>query len=226
MANASVATVVGRTIIWRRMTGNGSEPKNLKWGTSAVTASAATDVALFTPATEVGIAGTSTIVNTSASWALGDTYQVVGTITNLVTTKTITEMILSDTTTLSGTTTIATSSQSAGATTLTLAAGANLPTAGNFYIQTENEVQLVTGGQNSNTFTVTRGALGSASVAHAIGVSVTCGGDGGASAVTLGGQTATVGAAQGGNNFCHADFAGIALNVNDSILFTVKDQLT
>jgi hypothetical protein len=225
MANASVATVVGRTIIWRRMTGNGSEPKNLKWGTSSVTGSAATDVALFTPATEVGIAGTSTIVNTSASWALGDTYQVVGTITNLVTSKTITEMILSDTTVLSGTTTIATSSQSAGSTTLTLAAGANLPTAGQFYIQTENEVQLVTGGQNSNTFTVARGALGSTSAAHAIGVSVTCGGDGGASAVTLGSQTATVGSAQGGNNFCHADFAGIALNVNDSILFTVKDWL-
>jgi hypothetical protein len=226
MANASVATVVGRTIIWRRMTGNGSEPKNIKWGTSSVTASAAPDVALFTPATETGVAGTSTLVNTSAAWALGDTYQVTGTLTCLVTTKTITEMILSDTTTLSGTTTIATSSQAAGATTLTLTAGANLPTAGNFYIQVENEVQLVTAGQNSNTFTVTRGALGSTSLAHAIGVAVTCGGDGGASAVGLGGQTATVGATQGGNNFCHADFAGIALNVNDSILFTVKDQLT
>jgi hypothetical protein len=226
MANASVATVTGRTIIWRRMTGNGSEPKNIKWGTSSVTASAAPDVALFTPATETGVAGTSTLVNTSAAWALGDTYQVTGTLTCLVTTKTITEMILSDTTTLSGTTTIATSSQAAGATTLTLTAGANLPTAGNFYIQVENEVQLVTAGQNSNTFTVTRAALGSTSVAHAIGVAVTCGGDGGASAVGLGGQTATVGATQGGNNFCHADFAGIALNVNDSILFTVKDQLT
>jgi hypothetical protein len=208
------------------MTGNGSEPKNIKWGTSSVTASAAPDVALFTPATETGVAGTSTLVNTSASWVLGDTYQVTGTLTCLVTTKTITEMILSDTTTLSGTTTIATSSQAAGATTLTLTAGANLPTAGNFYIQTENEVQLVTGGQNSNTFTVTRGALGSTSAAHAIGIAVTCGGDGGASAVGLGGQTATVGATQGGSNFCHADFAGIALNVNDSILFTVKDQLT
>jgi hypothetical protein len=227
MSNASVATVVGRTIIWRRMTGNGSEPKNIKWGTSAVTASAATDVALFTPATETGVAGTSTIINNgSPAWVLGDTYQVTGTLTCLVTSKTITEMILSDTTTLSGTTTIATSSQSAGATTITLTAGANLPTAGNFYIQTENEVQLVTAGQNSNTFTVTRGALSSTSAAHAIGVAVTCGGDGGASAVGLGGQTATVGAAQGGNTFCHADFAGIALNVNDSILFTVKDQLT
>jgi hypothetical protein len=157
---------------------------------------------------------------------LGDTYQVTGTLTCLVGAKTITEAILSDTTTLSGTTTIATSSQAAGATTLTLAAGANLPTSGNFYIQLENEVQLVTAGQNTNTFTVTRGALGSASAAHAIGVAVTLGGDGGASAVGLGGQTATVGAAQGGNNFAHADFAGIALSVNDSILFTWKDQLT
>src|SRR5215472_283231 len=170
MANASVATVTGRTIIWRRMTGAGTEPKNIKWGTAIpstggattpVTASAAGDVALFAPATEVGVAGTSTIVNTSAAWVLGDTYQVTGTLTCLVGAKTITEMILSDTTTLSGTTTIATSSQSSGATTVTLTAGANLPTAGNFYIQVENEVELVTGGQNTNTLTVTRGALGS-----------------------------------------------------------------
>ena len=32
--------------------------------------------------------------------------------------------------------------------------------------------------------------------------------------------------AKGGNLFAHADFAGIALNVNDSITFTWKDQLT
>ena len=235
MANASVATVAGRTLLWSRMRGSGTEPKNIKWGTAIpstggattpVTASAASDVALFGPATETGVAGTSTIINTSAAWTLGDTYQVTGTLTCLVGAKTITEMVLSDTTTLAGTTTIATSSQAAAATTITLTAGANLPSPGSFYIQVENEVELVTSGAGTNTLTVTRGVLGSTSAAHAIGVPVTYGGDGGASAVGLGGQTSANAASEGGNNFCHADFAGIALNVNDSILFTVKDQLT
>jgi hypothetical protein len=45
---------------------------------------------------------------------------------------------------------------------------------------------------------------------------------------SLGGQTATYAntTAKGGSLFAHADFAGIALNNNDSILFTWKDQLT
>jgi hypothetical protein len=34
-----------------------------------------------------------------------------------------------------------------------------------------------------------------------------------------------VGAAQGGNIFAHADFAGVALSVNDTITFTFKDTL-
>lgn len=233
MANASTATFAGRSILWGRMKGLQTEPNNIKWGTgipstagatTPVTGSTNSDVALFGPATETGVVGTSSLVSTSQ---LADTYQVTGTLTCLVAAKTITEMALSDTTTLSGTTTIATSSQAAAATTITLAAGANLPGSGNFYIQVENEVQLVTGGQGTNTLTVTRGALGSASAAHAVGVNATLGGDGGAHAnATLGGQTATVGSAQGGNNFAHCDFAGIALNVNDSITFTLKDQLT
>lgn len=232
MANASVATVVGRTILWNRMRGGGTEPKNIKWGVntpSTATASAASDVALFNPATETGVAGTSNVINTSTTWVLGDTYQVTGTLTCLVAGKTITEAILSDTITLSGTTTIATSSQAAGATTITLANGSatGIPTSSNFYIQVENEVQIVTAGQGTNTFTVTRGALGSASAAHAVGIPVTVGGDGGANtSYGLGAQTATVAAANGGNTFAHADFAGIGLAVNDSILFVWKDQAT
>jgi hypothetical protein len=224
MANAAVATYSGRSIMWARVRGLGTEPKNIKWGTSAVTASANPDVALFAPATETGVAGTSTMVSTTQ---LADTYQVVGTLTALVGAKTITEAVLSDTVTLSGTTTIATSSQSAGATTVTVTSGAALVGAGNFYIQVANEVELVTGGQGTNTLTVTRGQLGSAAAAHAIGVPVTVGGDGGANAnAGVGGQTATVGAAQGGSIFAHVDFAGIALSVNDSITFTFKDTLT
>jgi len=194
---------------------------NIGWGTSAVTASANADVNLFAPATETRTAGTSTVVSTTQ---LGDTYQVTGTMTCLVSSKGITEAGLFDTTTLSGTTTIAASLTST-ATSITLGA-ARGPTTLNFYMQIENEVVLVTGGQNTTTITVTRGALGSTAANHASATPITVGGDGGASAFSLGGQTATVNAAQGGNMFVHADFAVINLNVNDSILFTFKDQLT
>lgn len=224
MANVSISTFAGRSLLWGRMHGLMTEPKYIKWGTSATTASANSDVALFAPATEVGATGTVSLVSTSF---LADTWQVSGTMTCLVASKTITEAVLSDTSTLSGTTTIATSSQSSGATTITLTAGANLVGASNFYIQVDNEVELVTGGQGTNTLTVTRGQLGSSAAAHAIAVPVTVGGDGGANAnASLGGQTATVGSAQGGNNFAHADFVGIGLNVNDSVSFTWRDALT
>jgi hypothetical protein len=225
MANASVSTFPGRSLIWAlvRNVNTPTEPKNIGWGDSTVTASANTNVALFKPQTESRVAGTSTMTSTSQ---LADTYQVTGTITCLVATKTITEAGLHDTITLSGTTTIATSSQTAGATTITLT-GTIGPGSSNFYIQTENETQLVTGGQGTATFTVTRGALGSASAAHAIGVPVTVGGDGGAHAnATIGGQTATVNAAAGGSMAYHSDFAGVGLAINDSIAFTWTVQLT
>jgi hypothetical protein len=158
---------------------------------------------------------------------LADTYQVTGTIT-ATNAKTITEAGLFDTTTAASTSTVATSSQASGATTITLAATIG-PASGNFYIQTENEVQLVTAGQGATTMTVVRGQLGSAAAAHAIGVTATSGADGLANTnASLGGQTATYAntTAKGGSLFAHADFAGIALNNNDSILFTWKDQLT
>ncbi len=225
MANVATATFAGRSLLWSRMHGTGTEPKYIKWGDSTVTSSANADVALFKPQTEAPATGTATVVSTVQ---LADTWQVTGTMTCAVATKTISEMVLSDTPTLSGTTTIAGTSETNATVTLTVTAGANLPTAGNFYVQTENEVQLVTGGQNTQTLTVTRGALGTTSVAHAIGVPVTFGGDGGATAFGIGGQTtsAAVTGSFGGSQFCHADFIGIGLAVNDSILFTVKDTLT
>jgi hypothetical protein len=207
------------------MKGVQTEPVNIGWGTSSVTGSAAPDVALFTPATETRAAGTSTGTQVAAT-TLADIYQLTGTLTCLVGSKTITEVGMYDTTTLSGTTTLATTLSSAATTSLTVGAAIG-PTTLNFYIQVEHEVMLVTGGQNTPTMTVTRGSLGTTSATHAVGVSVTVGGDGGARAnFTLGGQTATVGNAQGGNMFCHADFTGIALSVNDSILFTFQDTLT
>lgn len=224
MANAAVATFPGRTILWNRVRGNGTEPKNFGWGDSTVTASASPDVNMFKPQTEARTAGTSTITTTSF---LGDTYSVSGTITCAVGAKTITEVGLFDTTTLSPRTTVA-SSMTASATTVSLAAAvAGTPTTGRYYRQIENEVVLVTAGQSSTTETIVRGRLGSTSAVHSSGVTTTIGDDGGTA--TGGGtteQTATVGAAAGGAIFIHADFAGIALSVSDSINFTATDQLT
>lgn len=227
MANAATVTFAGRSLLWAlvKQQNAPTEPKNIGWGDAATTGSANADVALFKPQTEARVAGTSTMVTTSY---LADTYQVTGTITCLVAGKTITEAGLFDTTTAASSTTIATSSQAAAASTITLTAAVG-PTSNNFYIQVENEVQLVTSGQNTTTMTVTRAQLGTTSAAHAIGATVTSGGDGGAAAnASLGSQTATAAQvlAKGGNMFAHADFTGIPLNVNDSIAFTWKDQLT
>lgn len=222
MANSAVATYGGRSIIWNRMKGSGTEAKNVGWGDSSVTASAASDVNLFKPQTEARTAGTSTLVTTTQ---LADTYQVVGQITCATAGKTITEVALFDTTTLSISTTIA-ASLTASATTVTITALGSLPQSGNYYAQIENEVVLVAGA-NSTTLTITRGQLGSASATHANGVPFTIGGDGGAgTGGATSGQTATVDASKGGNAFIHADFGGIALNVGDAINFTIKDQLT
>lgn len=221
MANANVATYSGRSILWNRMKGAGAEAKNLGWGTSSVTQSANSNVNLFAPATESRTAGTSSLTTTTQ---LADTYQVVGTITCATSSKTITEVGMFDTTTLSTTTTI---SNSLATTTTSITFGSNPgPTTGNYYIQVENETLLVTGA-NSTTLTATRGVLGSSAAIHASGTPATIGGDGGAgTGGATSGQTATVNAALGGNMFIHADFAGIALNVNDSIAFTISDTLT
>jgi len=226
MANSATATFAGRSLIWAfvKAAGSPTEPKNIGWGSGATTASANQDVALFGPQTEARVAGTSSLVTTSY---LADTYQVTGTLT-ATNAKTITEAGLFDTTTASSTTTIASASQAAAATTITLTATIG-PASGNFYIQVENEVELVTAGQGGTTMTVVRAQLGSTSAAHAIGATATSGADGLANTnASLGGQTATYAntTAKGGSLFAHADFAGIALSNSDSILFTWKDQLT
>lgn len=225
MANANTATYSGRSIIWRMVKGAGTEPKNIGWGDSSVTGSANPNVNLFKPQTETRVAGTSTMTTTTQ---LGDTYQVVGTLTCLVGAKTITEAGLFDTTTLSPTTTVA-ASMTASQTTVSLGAASGIATS-SYYRQIENETVLCTAGSNSTTETITRGALGSTSAVHSSGVATTVGGDGGAG---QGGATSGQGgtsqasvAALGGSIFAHADFAGIALSVSDSINFTFLDVLT
>lgn len=224
-ANAATPTQSGRAMLWAlvRQVGSPTEPKNIGWGDSAITASANPDVNLFKPQTESRVAGTSTQVSTTQ---LADTYQVTGSITNLNATKTITEAGLFDTITLSPTTTIGATSLAAAATSVILSAASGI-SSGNYYRQIENEVVLVTGGQNTTTETIVRAQLGSTSAAHQTGVATSVGGDGGAyKNYTLGGGSATVTAAQGGSMFAHADYTGVVLSPNDSISFTWKDQLT
>ena len=221
MSNAATATFSGRSLIWGRMKGLMTEGKNIGWGISATTGSANANVNLFGPATEARTAGTSSLISTTQ---LADTYQVVGSITCAVGAKTITEVGLFDTVTLSTTTTLA-ASLTASATTATFGANPG-PTTGNYYVQVANETILVTGA-NSTTLTVARGSLGSPSAIQASGTVATLGGDGGAYANgAVGGQTATVSAALGGDMFIHADFSGVALNIGDSISFTISDTLT
>lgn len=227
MANLATATFSGRSLIWGRMKGLMSEGKNIGWGTGTATGSTNANVNLFGPATEARTAGTSSLISTTQ---LADTYQVVGSITCAVGAKTITEVGLFDTTTLSTTTTLA-ASLTASATSATFGANPG-PTTGNYYVQlgtpalASAETILVTGA-NSTTLTISRGALGSTSAIQTSGSAATIGGDGGAFANgAVGGQTATVSAALGGNMFIHADYAGVALNVADSISYTISDTLT
>jgi hypothetical protein len=223
MANATVATYPGRGLIWRSVAQAGSPtiPKNIGWGSNAtVTGSASANVNMFTPQTEARTVGTPSILTTTQ---LGDTYQVTGTIVCASAGKTITEAAIFDSATAPTLATITGTSLASGATTVTLSANV-APTSGNSYAQIENETVLLTGA-NSTTLSLTRGVLGTSAAAHAIGVSVTGGGDGGAGGWTTG-QTSTWGASNGGNMFIHADFAGIALNVSDSISLTFTDTLT
>lgn len=224
MANAAVNTFPGRAILFNRLRGNGTEPKNIAWGDGTNTASASPNVNLFKPQTEARTVGTSTMTTTSF---LGDTYQVIGTVTCAVGAKTITEAGLFDTTTLSPLTTVSASMTAAQTTVALTAAIAGTPSSGRYYRQLENETVLVTAGQSTTTETIVRGRLGSTSAVHSSGVSTSIGDDGGTA--TGGGtteQTATVGAAAGGAIFAHADFAGISLAVSDAIAFTWTDQLT
>lgn len=226
MANQAVNTYTGRTILWNRHKGSGTEGRNIGWGDSTVTASTIFNVNLFKPQTEARTAGTSTLASSNtATPTLGDVYQVVGTITCAVGAKTITEAGLFDTTTLSNSTTVSVSMTNSQ-TNISIGSVSGFPTTGNYYAQLEAETVLVTGANNTS-LTISRGRLGSTSAVHSSGVPFTIGADGGASGSgATSEQTATVAAANGGSIFAHADFAGIALSVSDAIAFTWLDTLT
>jgi hypothetical protein len=69
-------------------------------------------------------------------------------------------------------TTTTTADPGAAGTTLAVTANARFPASGNYKIRVEDEVMRVTGGQGTNSWTVTRGIDGTTAVAHAIGVVV------------------------------------------------------
>lgn len=223
MAHLGSVTFSGRSILVNRLKGNMTEPLNIGWGIGTATGALNSDVALFQPSTEARTAGTSTGISTSF---LADTYQVTGAITATAG-RTITEVALHDTSTLAATSTL-TASITASATSATLGATVG-PTAGNFYAQINNEAVLVTGGQNTAVWTLTRGQFNSVAAIQASGSAITVGGDGGAHAsFTIGGQTTSVAyqTSFGGDLFAHADFGSIILNSGDSILFTILDQFS
>lgn len=226
MANAATNTYSGRTILWKRMQGTGTEAKNIGWGDSTVTNSSLFNVNLFKPQTEARTAGTSTLASSNTGTpTLGDVYQVVGTVTCAVGAKTITEAGLFDTTTASNNTTVAVS-MTAAQTNISIGSVSGFPTTGNYYGQLEGETILVSGANNTS-LTIVRGRLGSTSATHVSGTPFTIGADGGASGSgATSEQTATVAASNGGSIFAHADFAGIALSVSDAIAFTWLDTLT
>jgi|SRR5215475_5320377 len=225
MANAQTNTWSGRSIVWNRVrNASGTAPINIGWGdaVSPLTGSASSNVNLFKPQTETRTSGVSTLGSTTF---LADTFIVTGTITCAVGAKSITEAGLFDSVTLSNSTTLA-AALSAASVTATIGSVTGFPTTGNYYAEIENETVLVTGA-NSTTLTIVRGRLGSTSAAHVSGVAFSIGGDGGASGSgATSEQTATVAASNGGSMFAHADFAAIALNVNDAIAFTWSDVLS
>lgn len=206
MAITTVLTSKGREIVAGRMIGASptqNEPKNIGWGLGASTA-ATPDVALGQEAAESRTVGTSSLATTTTA---NDTYQVTGTLTTL-SNQTITEAALSDSASKPAATTIPGGVGTTGATSITVASAAGFPGSGNYYAQIDAEVVLVTGGQGTTTWTVTRGVNGSAAATHSAGATITGGNAPGSSAVT------------NGSLYAHSTFTGLALNTNDSIAFT------
>jgi hypothetical protein len=209
MAVNVVFTSKGREIVSGRLTGAASptqlEPKNLGWGIGAGTV-AQNDVAPFAEAAEARVVGTSSLVTTTSA---NDTYQVVGTITS-ASNQTITETFLSDSASKPAATTANGAISTTGATSITVTSAAGFPGSGNYNIQIDSEVLLVTAGQGTTTWTVTRGVNGSTAATHLTGAVITGGNAPGSTAVTS------------GSLLIHASFTGLALNTGDSLTATTK----
>lgn len=201
---ANVVATTGYAIATGRLIGSTPtqpEPKYVGWGTGSGT-SAVTDVALFTQAPEARVSGTTSQITTTTS---NDTYQILATIT-AGTTETITNVGAFDLSTLAPQTTLSASVTSSGQTSISVTSASGFPNSGNYVIQVLTEAMLVTGGQGTTTWTVTRGYNGSTALSSIASLSN-----------VTGGPTTT-----GGNLFVKSDFSGLALNSGDSIAFTLQ----
>lgn len=202
---AAVLTTKGRDILTNRIKAGGTEPLNVGWGNNPNTLTAAnTDVALFKPAAEARVAGTSTQQTTTTT---NDTYQVVATITSS-SGQTIAEVGLFDSTSVPFSTTWATAPTTTSGTTGTLSA--SYTPANNTYIQSRTEVMQVTAGTGTTSVTVVRAANGSTATTSSNGDTTTSGNVPGSSTIT------------GGSMFLHADHGANTLNNGDSITYTIK----
>lgn len=182
------------------------------WGTGGVGTgspytAAKTDVAAFAEASESRVAGASSQVTTTYT---NDTYQVVGTITANGT-KTIAEVLLSDSATKPFSTTVA----SGGGTVIgsssntSMNVAASYTPANNTYVQVDTEVMQVTAGTGTTSLTVTRAQNGSTAISTIAASDV----------VTLG--NAAGGATANATMFVHASFSGLPLSSGDSLSSTV-----
>lgn len=212
MATTVVYTSRARDLITSWINGGTpTAPKAVGWGINATNpTAAASDVAPFQEAAEARVTGTSSIVTGTTT---NDTYQVVGTITS-ASGQTINESILGLTTTKPQSTTLSAAITTTGATSISVTSASGFPGSGNYAIQIDSEVLLVTGGQGTTTWTVTRGYNGSAAATHSNGATVTGGNPPGSSAVT------------NGDLFMHASYTGLALNSGDALQGTWQLKFT
>ena len=211
-----VVTRTGDGVVAGRMIGTSptqAEPKQMGWGTGGVGTgspytAAKTDVNAFQEASEARVTGISSQVTTTFT---SDTYQVVGTIT-AGGSKTITEILLSDSSTKPFSTTVAagggTVIGSSSNTAMNVAASYT-PANGTF-VQVDTEVMQVTAGTGTTSLTVVRGQNGSSAIATIAASDV----------VTLG--NAAGGSTANATMFVHATFTGLPLNNGDSLQSTVQ----
>ena len=208
-----VVTAKGREVMTGRMIGSSptqAEPKVIGWDTGGFTG-AVSDVAAFGESAELRITGSSSLTTTTTT---NDTYQVTGT---MVATgaRTITAVLLSDTTSKPFATTVTggTAVGSNSGTTLTVAA--SYTPANNTYVQIRTEVLQVTAGSGTTSLTVVRGANGSTPITTiANSDPVTAGNPPGVSTVT------------NGNLIVHGEHGSTTLASGESIAYTVTVKVT
>src|ERR1019366_8282255 len=153
---------------------------------------------------------TGSVVTTTTA---NDTFQVAGTITCAGAGKTIAEVGLYDNATRSTVnTTWATAPTTTSGTSGTLTANAGFAS-GNYAQDSSGEVMLFGTVASTAVTVITRGANGSTAVAATAGDTVQL--------AAIPGATVT-----GQNLFMHANFTGIALNIGDSIAFTLQTKYT